>query len=347
MFFGKFFKKDHHHFLTQAGKHLAAERYADARVDFLEALSRCPAEAGEQQLQIRQGLEQAGNHLAELNLVEGAHALNAGELEKALDNFTLAREFAVDPQIKARAQAGIKRLDAPPRPAPAAVPSSPKAQSHGGGSCASCKDTGGHGDAEEPADDGSGMHEEDRFFLLVQPLPGDLPNRYCALGEKFAQAYLLIHDGKDAQALPILQEMQLSCENDIVIYELALIMYRAGRAHECEELLNRSLRLNSGNAASYLALVHLKSETGRIPEAIVLLERMMELGIMSDQAQYMLGELHEAAGDQAAALEAWSRALEFPAVAKSAAQRLVPLLAGQGREAEAKYLAKRYLKGCC
>ena len=29
MFFSKFFQKDHRHYLTQAGKHLAAERYAD------------------------------------------------------------------------------------------------------------------------------------------------------------------------------------------------------------------------------------------------------------------------------------------------------------------------------
>jgi tetratricopeptide (TPR) repeat protein len=345
MFFSKFFaKKDHNHYLAQAGKHLAAERYADARVDFLEAQSRCPAEAGAEALQIKQGLSLACNHLAQLNLQEGEHALNAGEPGKAFDNFTLARELADDPKLQAQAEAGMKRLDQ--APAAAATKAAPKASAHGGSSCASCKDTGSH-PAIDPDDLGTGMHEEDRFFLLVQPLPGDLPARYCALGDKFAHAYLLIHEGNDAQALPILQEMQLSCENDIVIYELALIMYRAGRAHECEELLNRSLRLNPTNAASFLALVHLKAEARRFPEAIGILERMMVLGILREQGQYMLGELHEAAGDQAAALEAWSKALELPSVAKPAAERLVPLLAGQGRHEEAKYLAKKYLKGCC
>jgi tetratricopeptide (TPR) repeat protein len=345
MLFKKFFKKkDCHHFLTQADKHLAAERYADARVDFLEAQSRCPAEDAEDLRRIADGLALAGNRLAELNLQEAAHAINAGELQKAYDNFTLARQLAHEPGLRTRAEAGLKKLEQPQTVLAAKAAPAQKA-AHGGSSCGSCKDSGGH--RIELDEQEAGMHEEDRFFLLVQPLPGDLPGRYCALGEQFTRAYLLIHEGKDDRALPILQEMQLSSENDIVIYEVALIMYRQGRAHECEQLLNRSLKLNSTNAASYLALVHLKTETGRAAEAIELVTRMMELGVLADQAQFMLGELHEMTGNQAGALEAWSRALELPAVSKAAAERLVPLLAAQGREAEAKYLAKRYLKGCC
>ena len=343
MFFSKFFKKDHLHYLAQGTKHLAAERYAEARVDFLEAQSCCPAEGAEEARQISTGLSQAGNHLAELNLAEGSYALNAGELAKAFDNFTLALQLADDPKLKGRAEAGLQQVDQP-QPVPAASKKAAQGGGHGGSSCGSCKD-GGTQSLED--DQGTGMHEEDRFFLLVQPLPGDLPARYCALGEKFARAYLLIHEGNDAQALPILQEMQLSCDNDIVNYEVALIMYRAGRAHECEELLKCSLRLNPGNATSYLALVHLKADAGKYPEAISIVNRMKELGIMADQAQYMLGELLEATGDQAAALEAWSQALELPSVAKAAAERLIPILTGQGRAEEAKYLAKRYLKGCC
>ena len=343
MFFSKFFKKDYLHFLAQAGKHLAAERYADARVDFLEAQSRCPEEAEAESRQIRDGLSLAGNHLAELNLEEGGHALHAGDLKKAFDNYTLARELADDPKLQARAEAGLKMVDEPqPAPDPQGAP---VRAVQNGSSCASCKDTGPLGTPLE--DPGQGMHEDDRFFLLVQPLPGDLPARYCAMGEKFALAYLLIHDGNDAGALPILQEMLLSSENDIVIYEVALIMYRAGRVHECEELLNRALKLNPGNAACYLALVHLKADARKFAEAIGVLTRMMGQGILADQGQYMLGELHDASGNQVAALEAWSQALEIPSVAKPAAERLIPLLTSQGREAEAKFLAKKYLKGCC
>src|SRR4051812_9108008 len=98
MFFG-LFKKDHRHYLTQGTKYLAAERYADARVDFLEALKRCPAEATQDEQDIRKGLDQAGNRLGEMNLQEGEHSINAGDLAKARDHFILAGELAVDETI--------------------------------------------------------------------------------------------------------------------------------------------------------------------------------------------------------------------------------------------------------
>ena len=343
MFFGKFFQKDHRHYLARAGKQLAAERYADARVDFQEALKRCPVDAEKDAAQIRLGLARAGNGLAELNLYEAERSVIAGDLAKAFDHFTLAGELAVDEAIRAKAFSGLGKLAEPTAGPPAAHPAQ---NGQGGSACASCKDSGSQRMADEEIS-GSHLSDEDRFFLMVQPLPGELAGRYAALGENFSRAYLLIHDGKDAEALPILQEMSISNENDIVIYEVALIMYRSRRVHECEALLNRSLVINAENSASYLALVHLLAEAQRFPEAITTVKRMMKRGILADQAQFMLGELHEAAGDEALALEAWSKSLELPSVARSAAERLVPLLIDQGRNEEANYLIKRYLKGCC
>lgn len=346
MFFSKLFKKDrdHSYYLTQGDKHLAAERYADARVDYQEAQSRCPADAVEESRRIAEGLSQAGNQLGELNLEEGTHAAHAGDAKKAADHFSLVLELAADPALRSRATSALRDLNQP-KAAPAAAKSAPAAHAHSG-SCSSCGDSGRKSEAEVEMDP-SDVHDDDRFFLLVQPLPGDLPERYCAMDEKFVQAYLLIHEGNDAAAFPLLKEMLLSCENDIVMYELALILYRGGRAHECEELLNRGIKINADNATLYLALMHLKSESGKFSEAIDIVNRMLERGILPDQAQILLGELHQASGDAAAALEAWSKALEYKSVAKAAAERLVPLLAGQGRDAEAKYLAKQYLKGCC
>ena len=343
MFFGLFSKKDHRHYQTQGAKHLAAERFADARVDFLEALKLCPAEAIHEEQEIRRGLDQAGNRLGELNLQEGEHSLNAGEFAKANDHFILAAELAVDQAIKAKARAGLARVQQP-GPAPAPV-SAANYKAHGGSSCTTCKDAGSHGQEEKEIPE-SNLSEEDRFFLMVQPL-GELADRYAGLGPEFAKAYLMIHDGNDAQAFPVLQKMLLSGENDIVFYEVALIMFRAGRIHESESLLNRALLVNPANSMCYLALVQLMAGEGRYAEAIATVERMGELGILADQAQFMLGELHEASGDEAGAMETWSKALELPGVAKSAAERLIPILNRQGRSDEVKYLSKRYLKGCC
>ncbi|GAW66453.1 hypothetical protein GPEL0_01r1829 [Geoanaerobacter pelophilus] len=360
MLFGLFKKKDHRYYQTQGAKYLASERFADARVDFLEALRLCPADAATDQEEIRKGLNLSGNRLGELNLQEGEHSLNQGELQKAFDHFTLAAELAADQGILAKAKAGLARVQqgnavtsaptaAAAAPSAAAAPAKEVAgpyKPHGGGSCTSC---GTHAPKKpleaEPVS--FGLAEEDQFHLMVAPLPGDLPARYGAMGPKFAQAYLMIHDGNDAKALPVLQEMLLSGENDIVLYEVALIMFRAGRIHESEALLNRALSVNSQNGMVYMALVQLMAGGGRYAEAIALVERMQQENVMADQAQFMLGELYETTGDEAKAVEMWSKALEMPSVARSAAEKLVPILGSQGRTEEVKYLAKKYLKGCC
>lgn len=346
--FGKLFaKKDHRYYLNQAGKYLAAERYADARIDFEEALKRCPADAEEDQRQIREGLTTAGNRLGELNLEEAEHAVRLGDLGKARDHFMLASELAVDAAIKSKAGEGLQGLAhaSASVQAPAAHASQGH-HHHGGSSCGSCKDTGSQA-LEEEQSSVDHLTKEELFTLLVQPLPGDLPARYAALGPDFAHAYLAIHDGKDNEAFPLLQKMLLSAENDIVIYELALIMFRNGQIHECEKLLNRALSANAANPTCYVAKVHLLAGQNRFPEALTTANHMLEQGILADQAQFMLGELHQASGDDEAAFQAWSKALEIPSVAKPAAERLVPMLDAQGRKDEAKFLRKKYLKGCC
>lgn len=357
MFFGLFGKKDFRHYQNQGAKHLAAERFADARVDFQEALRLCPEDAAQEASAIREGLDHACDRLGELNLQEGEHALRAGEAQKAYDHFRLAADLAVDRGIKSRAEAEALKLEQPaaaPAPASASDPASAAAASagvgnykpHSGGSCTSCKGHGGH-HHEEPAPMEMSLSEEDQFYLMVQPLPGDLPGRYAAMGPKFARAYLLIHEGNDRDAFTILQEMLLSGENDIVLYEVALIMFRGGQIHESEKLLNRALALNPQNAAVYLALVHLYAGGGAYPQAKAIVERMLELDILPDQAQFMLGELHEATGDTERAMELWTKSLEHPSMARSAAERLIPILNGQGRTDDVKFLTKKYLKGCC
>jgi len=344
MIFSKFFKKDHRHYLKLAAKQLAAERFADARADYEEALQRCPADAHQEREEIVAGIARAADALGELNLREAEHSLNAGDLAKAFDHYTLASELAVDHAIKARALAALDRLE--DQDAAAAAAPSAKSSGHGG-SCASCADAGSHRAPAEEGGYGDHLSDEERFELMVQPLPCGLASRYLALGPDFQRAYLLIHDGHDDQALFILQEMLLSGDNDIVIYEVALIMYRAQRLHECEEMFKCSLALNPENGASYLALVHLLAENERYAEASETLQRMLATGVLVDQAHLMLGDLYQITGEEALAVEAWSKSLEFPGVAKQAAQRLVPLLSGQGRQDEAKYLTKRYLQGCC
>ncbi|MCM0081485.1 hypothetical protein L4X63_07790 [Geomonas sp. Red32] len=346
-FFSKLFggKKDHKSLMAKAEKYLAGERYADARIDFEEALACCPSDAAADRDAILNGMRIAGDRLGELNIEEGDHCARAGDLEKASSHYTLACELASGEEVKGVARQKMQKLgQQAAQPAP--VKEKSQGHAHGGAACGSCKDDR----REELPPDHSvqlDISEEERFSLLVQPLPGDLPQRYATLGSEFIKAYLLIHDGNDPQALKILKEMLVSGDNDIVIYEIALIMYRAGNIHECERLLGRSLELSPRNPATHLALVHLLADTGRHTLAIEATEKMIEMDILTETAQLMLGDLLHNAGEENAALDAWSKLVANPLWAKAAAERLVPVLSSQGRQEEAKFLAKKYLKGCC
>ncbi|HJV33985.1 tetratricopeptide repeat protein [Geomonas sp.] len=348
-----FFKraKDHRHYLTKGEKYLAAERYADARVEFTEALNCCPADAAQDQETIRKGLNAAGNRLAELNLAEGEHCVRNGDVEKAFDHFTLACDLAQDEELKANARAQLRSAQTAAKPAPKVEQEKPHGHGHAhghahGGGCGGCG--GGHHDHDQEVEvPHMNLADEERFHLLIQPLPGDLPERYAAMGDEFAEAYLLIHDGDDPKAFEILKRLMANNENDIVIYELALIMYRNGQVHECDRLLARALQLNATNPAVHFGKVHLLADTGRLAEAIAAINTMLELDIQAESALLMLGDLQQAAGDVTTAIDTWSKSLQNPAMAKSAAERLVSVLNSQGRTEEAKFLAKQYLKGCC
>jgi predicted negative regulator of RcsB-dependent stress response len=61
----------------------------------------------------------------------------------------------------------------------------------------------------------------------------------------------------------------------------------------------------------------------------------------------MLGDVLLMMGDVDAALNKYVEALNLPSVAKTAAQKAIPILDKLGRTADSQTLAKRYLKGCC
>jgi predicted negative regulator of RcsB-dependent stress response len=339
MMFAKFFSKNCRHYLDKGDAYLCEERYADARHAFQEALRKA---AGEKlgsaiEIELAGKIALAGNKLAELNLIEAERAINCGDAAKATDHLQLVLDLSEDAVLRGKAQ---KLLQAK---LPVEQPQHTASKGH---NCTSCATTAEKLPADEHVWDEQ-LSSEDRFNLLIQPLPGDLPERYFALGEKFAHSYLLIHDGNDAAALPTLEAMLAEGENDILLYETALIKYRAAKFKECEEYLRRAIICNGLNPLSYLALVHLLVEAGRFPETINILEWMLNNGIVIEQARVLLGDVHALSGNEEAALDHWSQALQFKGFARGVAEKIIPLLEKQGRNEEAAFLAKTYLKGCC
>jgi hypothetical protein len=74
---------------------------------------------------------------------------------------------------------------------------------------------------------------------------------------------------------------------------------------------------------------------------------MIENALLANEALVMIGDVLALKGEDGSAIDHFAKLLENKPHQKIAAERLVPLLMQQGRESEAAFLAKQYLKGCC
>lgn len=342
MFLRKLFKfsKDYNHYLEKGDKCLAAERFADARNAYGEALEKLEA-SGEADLSrieaVRQKIALACNMLGRLNLVEAEYALSGGDEKKAEEHLRIILDLANDATLREHAERLLAGLGAE-APVAAPVKTVP--------TCASCVER----IAEAENDDQPGMDDkisrEDRLALYFQTLPGDLPERYAAMGEEFARGCFFNLEGNEAEALRAFEALSSDADNDVLCYEKAILYYHQGDPGKCEQLLLKALGLNPVNPLSNIGLVQLYTETGRAPEALQVLERMIAGDVVQEQARLMQGDVYTLLRDETNAVESYSQLLTSPKYAREAAERIVPLLLSQGRSEEAAYLVKKFIKGC-
>jgi tetratricopeptide (TPR) repeat protein len=337
---GRFFSRDHHYYISQGDKFLAMERYAEARNAFDEALAKmrgAEVEHASAIEEVKEKLALTGNKLALLNLAESEYAIECGELCKAKEHLHLVMELAEDVTTREKAENLLLQLSKGDSVSPVDSPA------HG---CNSCTGTAHKMTINSQVSD-EHLSPADRYEVLIQTLPDDLPQRYAGLGEEFACAYLMAHGGDDEGALRTFEKLLFTGESDILLYEMALISYRRGDSVSCERHLRRSLELNGSNSLCWLALVQLKTDDGHYHEALSILQYMNDNGILGNQTGILAGDIHLMRGDEDQAISCYSQVLSSPAIARVAAEKLVPLLEQRGRSDEAKYLFDKYLKGCC
>ena len=340
MFFRKLFGKDCRQLKEKGDTCLADGRFVDARHAYAEALERLPGgDEGEAlRSQLNAGMAKAGNGLAELNMEEARLYLNQNNEAKAREYLELAVELAEDGAVREKAEKLMREVEAAP-----AV--SPVKTGHGHHGCSSCNPAS-HQDLPDTTEESLSM--DDRFHLLTQALPGGLADRYVKLGKPFAYGYLQLHEGNLDAAFQAFTELAATeGENDILLYELGALAFRNGDVAEAERLFRGSVAGNPLNPLSRLALAQLLIFTKRLDEALSELGGMVENGLLANEAQVMIGEVWCLKGEEGTAIDHFGRLLENAAIQKACAERLVPLLVNQGREAEAQFLAKQYLKGCC
>ena len=299
-------------------------------------MSDTPADDEGAEAKIRSRLVETGNRLALMNLSEAEHAMNRGDFHKAEEHLELTAELAADGTIKEKAERLRGRLS------PEAFSVAAQGTDH---DCSGCATGEAHASENDCIPDY--LSAQERFDLLMQTIPAGLRERYADLGEEFAAGYLMVHGGEEEAGAGILQDLLKEGENDILLYEIALMDFKAGNLTECERLLRRAFDLNDENALSCLALVQLLTDTGRLEESLPILGHMIDKQLVLEQSLLFLGDVHQGLGNDDAAVESYSKALTYPNASRAAAERLIPLFEKQGRSEDAAYLAKRFLKGCC
>lgn len=336
--------KDPRSTFDKGNRLLAEGRFADARDCYDDALERL----GGGDVTLREEISarrcEACDGLAAINLAEAERCLHDGDAVKARDHLELAHRFAVAPEIIGRLELLARRLAAPTA---VSLAPEPRSEGHSCSSCGggTCAPPGAAGDAPADASDGH-LSPEERFELMTAALPEDLPPRYRALGGRFAEAYLLAHDGDDAAADRILASITIPASQDVILYERALIRHRQGDASECENMLRQAVRVNDRNPLCFLALVDLYAGTGRPEQALELLDAMIDSELLPDQALMIKGDIQEHLGLDGQAIDSYRSLLQSP-YKKDAATRIIPILEKLGRSDEARQLFTRYVKGCC
>ena len=338
MFFKKVFTKDYRYYAEKGHKYLAEERYADARHAFSVALEKlsCDAKGNvEIESELKDRFSLTGEKLAALNLTEAEHAVRCHDFTKARDHLELVFEMTDDTGIREKAEILADRINK------ADTDKTSLEQSH---DCSGCASASTGLESEHVADHLSG---QERFDLLVQTLPRELQDRYRALGERFAEGYLLLHEGEEDAGAQVMRELLKEGENDILLYEIALTKFKAGDAAECERLLKKAFTLNNQNSLCCLSLVQIFTDTGRLDDSLPILAHMIENELLIEQSLLFLGDVHQGLGNDNGAMESYAKAVTYPTATRAAVERLIPLFEKHGRSEEAVYLAKKYLKGCC
>jgi tetratricopeptide (TPR) repeat protein len=335
------FGKDYNHYLEKADRYLADERFADARIAYVEALEKIEAGSGEGlhlANPVRQKIALTGNMLGRLNLVEAEYALSSGDGKKAGEHLQVIMDLADDATLRENAERLLAELASGPSKAP---------QGTAAHACISCAGKGLATVDEDYLDVADTISREDRLSLYFQTLPEELSGRYAAMGEEFARGCLLNLDGDEEGALRAFEDVPADRENDILNYEKGILYFHQGDAVKCEQLLLKAIGFNPVNPLCHIGLVHLYAETGREPEALQVLEGMIARDLIPEQSRLLQGDLYSQMQDETKALECYSMLLASSQIAKDAAGRIIPILEKQGRSKEAAFLVKKYVKGCC
>ena len=347
-FLSKIFSKTADDYLAKGKRLFEQERYYEARSVYEDGLQRYlnnknGASADDSTSTVfRTKIALANNALAALNISESEHAVKCGTYEKAAEHLELAKALTDDDQLREKAESLLaylaekvsasEKINETNRLAPTAA------------SCHTCTSTGPEIQADNHLDDPN-LSPLDYYDLLIRQLPGEMYNRYAALGEKFAYMYLAVSKDEHEKALELLEDWFEGSVRDIYCYEKGMILHRIGNVRQAEECLLDSIDENCANPLPHLGLALILIDSSRLDEAAGRLDAMIANHILSEHALLLRGDVFHLDGDLDEAIRSYGMLL--PTVySKQAAEKLFGILMHCGRQQEAEAVFKKYLKGC-
>ena len=313
--------------VAELGKLQARGEWA-ALLSAARRLERASLAAGVQ-AQVAAWEAEAGNRLAELNLEEGAGALRLGNLLKAREHLELAAAQAQLPELRERAVQLLAELTG----------GNPAAK---GAAAASCGSSCGPGCAPEmaAAEEEAELDAAGRLELLLATLPHDLAERYAAAGEVFLQGWLAAQEGDDVRALELFAKVPVAQQGPLFRAERGVVLARIGQAAaeadlraalaalpelfhpfdalvtllavtgrhaELERLLRQELAEERFVGYCWARIAQLEGGRGNVAAAVAACDQALFAGEIDPATVVFCAELHERAGDQAAAEALFAR----------------------------------------
>jgi tetratricopeptide (TPR) repeat protein len=341
-FLARLFSKTPTDYLTKGDQLLEACSFFEARNAYEEGLQRyldahAAGAEDDTTTAFSTGIARANHFLAEMNIAEAECAIGRGVFAKAAEHLELAKSLTQDATLREKAEQLLTNVAENTNDTNILAPTA--------SACASCSTIGAHTQVSAGCEDPD-LSDGDYYDLLIRQLPGGLYDRYVALGEKFAYAYLAASRDDHAAALELLEEWYDGSSRDIYLYEQGMALHRLGSTQEAEERLLAAVADNPANPLPHLGLALLLMEGHRLDEAAQRLDGMIAAGVLPEQAMMLRGDTCRLAGDAEEAIRQYGMLLSTP-FARQAAESLHDLLMQCGRHQEAGALFKRYLAGCC
>ena len=168
--------------------------WADAYFYYAEAVAAAP---DEEVGALKSALDSCGQRLFASHAEAAERYREMGDLQKTVERWELAANFAVDAEQKERARTMLREL---------------AAQSLADEEAADWE--------EEETVEGGQLDEEHVFLMLIGDLPDHLIDEYQALGVDFQKSFLALQDGRAEEALPYLEKAAAEGDNPVLLYEL-------------------------------------------------------------------------------------------------------------------------------